>query len=228
MYIDSIPIDEPDRYHDSLRESAVNAMRDVIKDAHNMNELTALFENASPYMKNMCVIAEAIGDSKAANASKDNIEFPQKVMLDSDDMKTIKAFEKVQGKSVYADALQNRVVNVYKAEADNAQKAQEKTQAIIDKLAEINNDKLEERSINNTINAVSNESSSLFHSIFMNKSKMILNEAGAGADLEQFSTDILEETLCTYTLLECLHSHGIKTFDNNEREHLKTQFLIGK
>ena len=55
-----------------------------------------------------------------------------------------------------------------------------------------------------------------------------MNEDGTGADLSSNSEEILAETICTYTLLECINALGIKTFTDEERTNLKYSFFVGK
>lgn len=227
LYMHSIPIDNYMEYYNALHETASSMLMDEIKDINTMKNLKVRFENCSPYIKNMMVIAEAIGEKKADEISKKDEEFPKDVMLDSDDIKIISDFEKIQGKDIYADELRDRVINVYEAEAKLAKDQQEKTQKIVDELSKKNNDTITESVLNNGIRlAGGNKPKTLFNAIFMNKSKHILNESGTGADLKMYEEDILVETLCTYTLLECIHALGIKTIDSNEREKLKMNFLI--
>lgn len=227
LYMNSIPIDDYIQYRDTLYETASSMMMDEMSDVKNMKQLKARFENASPYIKNMVTIAESIAEKKAEEICKKDEEFPRDVMLDSDDIKIIDNFEKIQGKDIYANDIKDRVVDVYEAEAKLAQDQQEKTQKIVDELSKKNNDTITESVLNNGIRlAEGNRPKTLFNAIFMNKSKHILNESGAGADLDSYKEDVLVETLCTYTLLECIHALGIRTIDSNEREKLKTRFLV--
>lgn len=227
LYMNSIPIDDYIQYRERLYETASSMMMDEMSDVKSMKQLRSRFENASPYIKNMVSIAEAIGEKKAEEVCKKDEEFPRDVMLDSDDIKIIDNFEKMQGKDIYADEIKDRVVDVYEAEAKLAQDQQDKTQKIVDELSKKNNDTITESVLNNGIKlAEGNRPKTLFNAIFMNKSKHILNESGSGADLDSYKEDILVETLCTYTLLECIHALGIRTIDSNEREKIKTKFLI--
>ena len=94
-------------------------------------------------------------------------------------------------------------------------------------MSKKNNDVITESVLSNGIKlAEGNRPKTLFNAIFMNKSKQILNESGSGSNLDSYREDILVETLCTYTLLECIHALGIKTIDYDEREKIKMKFLV--
>lgn len=227
LYINSIPIDDYIEYRDSLYETASSLLMDEMKDVNSFKQLRERFENTSPYIKSMVSMAEAIGEIKSDEIAKKDEEFPQDVMLDSDDIKIISDFEKLQGKDMYADEIKDRVVDVYEAEAKLAQDQQDKTQKIVDELSKKNNDVITESVLSNGIKlAEGNRPKTLFNAIFMNKSKQILNESGSGSNLDSYREDILVETLCTYTLLECVHALGIKTIDYDEREKIKMKFLV--
>lgn len=228
LYMNAIPIDNYMEYYKPLHESGESMMMDEMKDIKSMKQLRARFENASPYIKSMVSLAESIGEQKADEIAQKDEEFPRDIMLDPDDIKIIDKFEKLNNKDAYIDGLKDRVVDVYEAEAKLAQDQQEKTQQIVDALSEKNNDTITESVLTNGIQlAGGNKPKTLFNAIFMNKSKQILTEAGTGADLERYKEDVIVETLCTYTLLEAIHSLGIKTIDHDERENLKVKFIIG-
>lgn len=229
LYMNSIPIDNYMEYREPLYESASSMFMDELTEVKSMKQLKAKFEHTSPYMKNMVTIAETIGEQKADDIAKKDEEFPKDVVLDSDDIKTIANFEKIQGKDIYANSLKDRIVSVYEAEAKLAQDQQEKTQKIVEELSKKNNDTITESVLSNGVRLVGgNKPKTLFNAIFMNKSRQILNEAGTGSDLEQYQEDVLVETLCTYSLLECIHALGIRTIDSNEREKMKMKFISAK
>ena len=228
LYMNAIPIDNYMEYRTPLYETASSLLMDEMSDIKTMSQLKDKFKNASPYVRNMTVIAEAIADKKADEISEKDEEFPKDVILDSDDIKIINDFEKIQGKDVYADALKNRVIDVYEAEAKLAQDQQDKTQKIVEELSKKNNDTITESIISNGFRLANSGNQTLFNAIFMNKSRHILNESGSGADLDMYKEDVLVETLCTYTLLESIHALGIKTIDAMEREKIKSMYMSEK
>lgn len=223
LYLASIPIDDTYQYEKSLREAATEMIMNEMADIKTMKQFRDKFKNTSPYIRSASVLAESMGEVKAKEIETVE-ELPKDVILDADDKKIIEKFDKAQGKQLYADELQDRVVDVYKAEKDLADKNNEKIKDIVTDLSNNDNPTINENALNMSLRVTSNDPNTLFSSIFMNKSRAILNESGAGADIASYADDILVETLCTYTLLECIHSTGIKTFDLKERDRLKSKF----
>ena len=236
IYISSLVIDEPERYSDSLRSGMREQCMSIMENATSVSELEAMFENASPYIKAMFPLIESIIDTKTENDVK---EFNTSVFLTNDDKKLINEFEKYEGKDSYAEELQDRIIDVYKKEQELGQERNEKVQNVVDELAKIEEKRAEEKakelgepdsnpiteSIEKGMGMFSNVPQTLFNSIFVNKSKMIINEAGTGADLTSNAEEILAETICTYTLLECINSLGLKTFTDEEKTRMRYEFF---
>ena len=226
LYLNSIPIDDYEQYRKPLTEAASTMLMDEMADITSFKQFRDKFKNTSPYIKSLSVLAEAMGEAKAEKIEKPE-ELPKEVILDADEKRVIEEFDKAQGKDLYANELQNRVVDVYTAEKELADANNEKVKDIVDQLSQSDNPTINENAIQYGLKLTNDKPSTLFASIFTNKCKAILNEAGAGIDIEQYRDDILVETLCTYTLLECIHSLGIKTIDFKEREKLKNKFYYG-
>lgn len=237
LYISSLVIDEPEKYSESLRSGMREQCMSIMEDASNIIELEKMFENASPYVTRMFPLIEAISENKT---DEDVKEFDRDKLLNTDDRKLIEEFEKEEGKDVYAEELQNRVIDVYKKEQELGEERKEKVQAMVDELIKLEEKKAKEKegseedsdspiteSIEKGMGMFSNIPESIFNAIFVNKSKMIMNENGEGADLMSNSEKILAETICTYTLLECIHSLGLKTFTDEDKRNLRYEFFIG-
>jgi hypothetical protein len=229
LYMKSLIIDEPWKYSNALHENVISTMNDIIGEARSISDLKSMFENASPYVKHAVILAETVA-CKKVNECGDEIEdkpFDDKVILNKDDQKIIKDFEKEEGINVYADDLQKRVVDVYKAEQKLGEDHKEKVQSLIEELSKSQNKTLEENAINVGLNMVSNIPKTLFNSILMCKSKNVIHESGSVDMLDNRDSqeEVIAETICTYTLLECVHSLGIKTFGDEERERMKYQFF---
>lgn len=240
LYIHSLIIDEPEKYSNSLRAGMRQELSTIMESANTMRDLKAMFENASPYIKDCLVLAEAI----AVNKPDEEVEaFKKDVILTPDDKKLIDDFESESGMDTYADELQNRVVEVYKKEQELGEDRKNKVQNIISQLAEIEEKKkakeneankgndAEEKdplteSVERGINMFGTMPTTIFNSIFMNKSKMVMNESTEGTDLASNAEEILAETICTYTLLECIHALGIKTYTDEDKRALRTEFFL--
>lgn len=228
LFIDSLVIDDPYRYSDSLRKSMREQCESIMEESHNLLELKKQFENASPYVKAMFPLAESIMDNKT---DEDVDEFDHKVFLTNDDKKLINDFEKAEGKDVYAEELQNRIIDVYKKEQELGEERKEKIQNVVDELSKLEAKKNDEtnpitESIERGLGMFNNVPETIFHSIFVNKSRMIMNESGTGADLSENAEEILSETICTYTLLECISALGLKTFSDDDKRQLRYEFFV--
>ena len=147
-------------------------------------------------------------------------------------MDFIKKFEAEEGKDVYASGLQDRVIDVYKAEEKLGEEQKEKVQAVVDELAKLKStgaDKDEKDIVTESIeygtSLFNTTPKTLFSAIFINKSKNAMNES-ASADLLNNGEQILAETIATYTLLETIHALGIKSYSRDEVNDLKMEFFI--
>ena len=236
LYMSSLVIDEPEKYSDSLRSNMREQCMSIMESANSISELVSMFENASPYIKAMFPLIESVLENKTEEDVK---EFDNAVFLSADDKKLINDFEKIEGKDTYTEELQDRIIDVYKKEQELGQERNDKVQNIVDELAKIEEKRAEEKakeegenetnpiteSIEKGMGMFSNVPQTLFNSIFVNKSKMIMNEAGTGADLASNAEEILAETICTYTLLECINSLGFKTFTDEEKTRMRYEFF---
>ena len=230
LYMSSLVIDEPEKYSESLRNSMRSQCMSIMESAETVDDLHAMFEHSSPYVKGMLNLAESIVDTKT---DEDSNEFDGKIVLLPEDRKLIDEFEKAEGKDVYAQELQDRIIDVYKKEQELGEERKEKIQNIVNELSKIESKKDNEtnpigESIELGMGMFSNVPKTIFNSIFINKSKQIMNESGGdGSDLSDNAESILAETICTYTLLECIHSLGFKTYTNEEKEQMRYEFFIG-
>ena len=159
-------------------------------------------------------------------------EFSDKVLLDKDDLNLIKKFETDEGKDVYASGLQDRVIDVYKAEEKLGEEQKNKVQAVVDALIKTKESTGSDgdsnpisESIEGGINLFNTTPKTIFNAIFVNKSKGVMNESSS-ANLEEDAEKILAETIATYTLLETIHSLGFKIYDYKEKRDLLMQFFI--
>jgi hypothetical protein len=221
LYVKSLIIDNPQDYEKSLREQCEIQVMDNLKDVKTLTELYTMFENASTYLKQALVLCEDIADSK------DIKEFSKEQILNPDDLDLINKFEKNIGVDAFADEIQDRVVDVYKQEREIGEEHKEKVQNIITELSKLDkSDSITESALNCGLNCVSNAPKSVFNAIFTNRSRLALNESGAGADMEQVKEEIVASTICTYTLLETIHALGLKTFSREDKERLKYEFFV--
>jgi hypothetical protein len=228
LYISSLIIDNPEKYSDSLKNAMSTQCMECMKDVKTMKELNDKLKNASPYLKSMIPLAESIMDTKTDEDIKatDDID---NIILSKDDIKLIEDFENIEGKNSYAEGIQDRVVDVYKAEQKMGEDRNEKVQNIVDDLIAINEKKegtLTE-AIEQGLGAFNEPPKTIFNAIFINKGKHVLNEAGSGTTIEEQTKNIIAETICTYTLLECIHSLGLKTFSYDDKINLRNEFYAG-
>lgn len=224
LYESALVIDDVDKYSNSLREAMKDEVMQIMESANKFEDLCVMFENASPYIKGILVLCEETFESKDDDEIK---TYDDKILLSKDDLNLINKFEKEEGKDVYADELQNRIIDVYKAEEQMGEDQKEKVQAVVDELAKIKSDK-ENRlteSIEHGINLFSTTPKTLFNAIFINKSKSFMNET-ASADLNNNAEKVLAETIATYTLLETIHALGVKTYSPEEIRKMKMDFFI--
>lgn len=224
IYMSSLIIDNPEKYSVSLRSQMKNECMSIMESATTMAELKAMFEDASEYLKDAMVLAEDIADSKDVEEMKNTNE----IDLTPKDIETIHKFEDIEGKEDYAEEILKRVVKVFDAEREQAEKNKEKVQKYVDLIAAKSDaDKLAE-SVEEGMSFLNNEPKSLFNAIFMNKTKMMINEDSSAIDLKKNEEMALAETICTYTLLECIHSLGFKTYTDDEVQTMKYQFFTGR
>lgn len=225
LYVSSLVIDDADKYSDSLKSEMRHQCMELMENANNVKDLYEQFKGASLYVKEIFPLIESIMETK----TDDDVEkFDGNVFINDNDKKLIEKFEEDNGKTAYATELQDRIIDVYKKEQECGEERKEKVQNIIDSLTDIANkskDKSEtiSESIQHGMNKIGSVPSSLFNAIFVNKSKMILNE-NVSANLVDNSEEILVETICTYTLLECISSLGLKTYSDDEVRQMKYEF----
>lgn len=229
LYESALVIDDVEKYSNSLRKAMTDQCMSIMECATNNSELTKLFENASPYIKGILNLAESAFDQKTEDEIK---AFENKIVLSKEDMDFIKKFEAEEGKDVYATGLQDRVIDVYKAEEKLGEEQKEKVQAVVDELAKLKStgaDKDEKDIVTESIeygtSLFNTTPKTLFSAIFINKSKNLMNES-ASADLLENGEQILAETIATYTLLETIHALGIKSYSRDEVNNLKMEFFI--
>ena len=230
LYESALVIDDVEKYSNSLRKAMTDQCMSIMECATNSKELAKLFENASPYVKGIITLAEAVFEEKP---EEEKVKpFDSKIILAKEDMDFIKKFEAEEGKDVYASGLQDRVIDVYKAEEKLGEEQKEKVQAVVDELAKLKStgaDKDEKDIVTESIeygtSLFNTTPKTLFSAIFVNKSKNAMNES-ASADLLENGEQILAETIATYTLLETIHALGIKTYSREEVNDLKMEFFI--
>lgn len=233
LYESALVIDDVDKYSANLRSVMKDHCKSIMENATKNSDLETLFENASPYIKGMLVLAEEAYDNKTDEEVK---EFETKVLLNKDDLSLINKFESEQGKDVYASGLQDRVIDVYKTEEKLGEEQKDKVQAVVDALiktktstgAEDDEKDAISECVENGINLFSTTPKSIFNAIFISKSKQAMNES-ASANLEDNAELILAETIATYTLYETIHSLGFKTYnDKDKRDLLMSYFISNK
>lgn len=245
LYMSSLIIDDPEKYSESLKEAVSDFVYNELSECSTIQDIKNKYNKptASLYLKGMISLAET------AMEEKDDDEFAKEVVLSKEDLKLINNFEKVYGKDTYATDLQDRIIDVFKAEQKMSADYKDKVTKIVDAIAENNYAKRQEsdkfayddvltdnvatksddtkaQTIEESFNLIDPIPKTLFSSIYTNKSKQYMNE-NAGVDISSISDDILYETICTYTLLECVHAIGLHTYDKDEREHLKMNFFTG-
>lgn len=248
LYMSSLIIDEPERFSDSLKEAVSQYVYNELNECHSVDDIKKKYNTntASTYLKGMISLAET------AMKDREEEDFSKEVVLSKEDLKLINNFEKVYGKDTYATDLQDRIVDVFKAEQKMSEEYKEKVSKIVNAIAENNYIKRQEsdafayqdllgdnepvksddnnsrvQSIEESFNLIDPMPKTLFSAIYLNKSKEIMNE-NAGVDINSISDDILAETICTYTLLECVHAIGLHAYTKEERDHLKMNFFVGK
>lgn len=228
LYESALVIDDVDKYSKSLRAVMKEQLMSIMENAETNNDLNLLFENASPYVKGMMILAE---EAYSKKSDEDIKEFENKVLLSKDDLELINKFETDEGKDVYASNLQDRVIDVYKAEEKLGEEQKEKVQTVVDELSKLtsnkpnNEDKTSSKVIEESVNLFNNTPKTIFNAIFVNKSKSFMNET-ASSNLEENSEKILAETIATYTLLETIHALGFKTYSEDEKNQLRLDFFI--
>ena len=229
LYESALVIDDVEKYSNSLRKAMTDQCMSIMESATNSYELAKLLENASPYVKGILTLAETAFEQKDEEEVK---AFDNKIVLSKEDMGFIKKFEAEEGKDVYASGLQDRVIDVYKAEEKLGEEQKEKVQAVVDELAKLKStgaDKDEKDIVTESIEygagLFNTTPKTLFSAIFINKSKNAMNES-ASADLLENGEIILAETIATYTLLETIHALGIKSYSRDEVNDLKMEFFI--
>lgn len=227
LFVSSLVIDNPEKYSDSLKSEMRTQCMELMESATNTIDLYKTFSGANQYVKDIFPLIESILNTKT---DEEIDQFDGKVFLNPDDLKMINQFEKDSGKDTYAEEIQNRVIDVYKKEQECGEERKQKVQAIVDELAKIAEKKQEENTpvaecVEKGMNAFGAVPTSLFNAIFVNKSKMALAES-ASANLTDNAEEILAETICTYTLLECINSLGLKTFSDEDVRKLKFEFFI--
>ena len=228
LFVSSLVIDEPEKYSDALKGEMRTQCMNLMESAHTARDLQDMFKGANQYVQDIFPLIETIVDSK----SDDEIDkFDENVLLNADDKKLISDFEQDSGKDTYAQAIQDRVLDVYKKEQECGEERKAKIQALVDELAAISDKKKEAGEDTSTIsecvergmNQFGAVPTSLFNAIFVNKSKMILNE-NATANLSENAEEVIAETICTYTLLECISALGLKKFSDDDLRKLKFEF----
>lgn len=227
LYVSSVIIDEPDKYAQSLRESATAEFNDLVKNCESTKDVFILFENAGAYIQEAMILAETITDD---SVDETKLDIDPDDLITDEDKKLIDNFEKVQGKNDIAKEIQDRVVDVYKAEESDAQERKEQAQKLIDSLAS-NSGELNESVVVSGLNTFADTPLTLFNSIYMNRSKLAIKEGSlqeSALDLESSQDQIIGETICMYTLLECIHGLGMKTIGYDEKEHLKFQLFSAR
>lgn len=228
LFESALVLDEDDvkKYSNSFRKAMKDECMSIMEGCHTNSELETLFENASPYIQEMLVLAEEAYGNKTDEEVK---EFENKVLLNKDDLNLINKFEAEQGKDVYATTLQDRVIDVYKAEEQLGKEQNEKVQAVVDELSKKSSTGADgepmSECIEKGVNLFNTTPKTIFNAIFVNKSKQLMTES-ASANLEDVSEKVLAETIATYTLLETIHSLGFKTYSDDEKKSLRLQFFI--
>lgn len=225
LYISSLVIDNPEKYSDVLKNEMRNQCMEIMESATTVRDLQDMFENANMYVKDMFPLIETIVNSKS---DEEIDKFDGKVFINPDDRKLIDQFETDSGKDIYGDAIQNRVIDVYKKEQECGEERKEKVQSIVDELTAIADKKKANGETSDTIaecvehgmNKFGAVPTSLFNAIFVNKSKMVMNE-NADGNLNNNAEEILAETICTYTLLECISAIGLKKYSDEELRQIK-------
>lgn len=228
LYESALIIDDVEKYSKTLRDACRTQCLSIMEECTVDTDLINLFENASPYVKGMLVLAE----EAYADKSEDEIKaFDDKILLNKDDYNLIQKFENSEGKDVYVTDLQDRIVDVYKAEEKLGEEQKDKVQAIVDELAKMKSTGAEEDRKTAITEAIEHGTSifnttpkTIFNSIFINKSKQFLQET-ASADLSENGDKILAETIAIYTLLETIHALGFHTYSKEEQRQLKMDFF---
>lgn len=228
LYVSSLVIDEPEKYSDTLKSEMRNQCMSLMESATTARDLQDMFANANMYVKDIFPLIETIVGNKT---DEDVDKFDGKAFLSPEDKKLINQFETDEGKDIYADEIQNRVLDVYKKEQECGEERQKKVQAVVDELNAISEKKKAEgesadtiaESIEHGMNRFGAVPTSLFNAIFVNKSKMALTES-ASANLADNAEEILAETICTYTLLECISALGLHTYSEEELRKMKLDF----
>jgi hypothetical protein len=136
----------------------------------------------------------------------------QTVVLTIDEIDRINNFEEVNGKESIGQQIQNRVVDVYKAEEEAGRERKERAQAIINTTGGV----LTEGAIVSGMDTFSDTPSTIFHAIFNNRCKQTLNES-AGCNS---NTNVLADTITMYTLLECFNGLGLTNMTRKDEEKL--------
>lgn len=227
LYVSSLVIDEPEKYSDNLKAEMRNQCMELMESATNIRELHDMLSGANQYVQDIFPLIESIIDTKT---DEEVDKFDGKVFLNPDDRRMIVQFEKDSGKDTYAEGIQDRIIEVYKKEQECGEERKQKVQAIVDELAKIadkntDEDKPVAECVERGMNSFGAVPTSLFNAIFVNKSKMVLNE-NASANLTDNAEEILAETICTYTLLECINSLGLKNFSDEDVRKLKFEFFV--
>jgi 3D (Asp-Asp-Asp) domain-containing protein len=149
---------------------------------------------------------------------------PSEVFLSDEDNKLIKSFEEVNGKEDIGMEIQNRVVDVYKAEEEAGTERKERAQDMIDDLSKIDGT-LTEGAIVSGMNTFGAVPSSIFHALFINRCKQTLNES-AGCNFDDSKDKVLAETITLYTLLECFNGLGLTNMTIADKEKLRTEIHL--
>lgn len=235
LYESALVIDNVEYYSESLRESMNAEVMDVLSSAKSMKDIYRIAEDASPYVKDMVDLSKKMYDSKS---DEEVLDFNETKLLSRDDLDMINDFEKYEGKDVYASDLQDRVIDVYKAEEELGKEQKDKIEAVVNELARIKANKAEREensdkpsvvteSIEHGLTVFNTTPKTLFSAIFMNRSKVSLLE-GASMDLHESADTILAETIATYTLLETINALGLRNYSEKDVRDLRMQFFTGR
>lgn len=222
LYMDSLVIENANELAPQLMPVARREVVSALSECDSFEKLHARLEHASPYIKALLPLAEAIAEEKPTEEAK---AYDKKVILSKDDMKLIDQFERENSKDVYAGALQDRIIDIYKDEEAKSKEQKEKIDAVVDSLSAVEGETMAE-AVAGGVNVFNNGPKSLFNAIYINKSRAVMTESGNANVSSDDMEDILCETLCTYTLLECIHSLGIKTYTKEETTRLMYEFAV--
>lgn len=216
LYMESLIIDDPGEYSDSLLERAKTEFHKVVGD-RSIREISELFENSSSYMKAAMELSEEIAMQRANLLEADDTCIEDDIDYSEDEKKLINDFETVNGKSDVGAAIAAKTIETMKDEAKKTENRRNTTKKLVGG--------------NLTESAIKKKSmipDTVFSAIFTRSMKNALLEA-TGDELTEEELDLVKaNTVCEYAIYESMSLLGMKEYSIKDKNKLIAQYNLGK